>query len=200
MRVLNCLLDALRALSGHRHQSHWQAQAIEAPLPLHGYTKNSEADDYSDGIVLAAPNEIQEIRADYNSVSLTLKKHPLQWLRERHDLFRQCKKSIELATLTQHQFVRVAGLVTGRQRPGTATGIIFVTLEDETGNSNVIVRNEVQQRYREALLSATVLLVKGVIEMNHSLETTKVIHIVAGELIDYSAYLRDMELASRDFH
>ena len=192
--------DALRALSGHRHQSHWQAQAIETPLALRATAKKHDADDYCDGIVLAAPNEIQEIRADYNSVSLTLKKHPLQWLRERHDLFRQCKKSIELATLTQHRFVRVAGLVTGRQRPGTATGIIFVTLEDETGNSNVIVRNEVQQRYREALLSATVLLVKGVVEMHHSLETNKVIHIVAGELIDCSAYLRDVELASRDFH
>lgn len=187
--------DASSALSGHRHQSHWQAQAIEAPLALEANAKSHGANVYSDGIALAAPSEIQEIRADYNSVSLTLKKHPLQWLRERHDLFRQCKKHSQLATLTQHRFVRIAGIVTGRQRPGTETGIVFVTLEDETGNINVIVRDEVQQRCRDALLSATVLLVKGVLEMNQS-----VIHIVAGELIDCSEYLRDVELVSRDFH
>jgi len=185
--------DALRGLSGHRHQSHWQAQAIAAPLPFSA--ARAPHADYSDGIALAAPSEIQEIRADYNSTALTLKKHPLQWLRERHELFRQCKKSAELAQLTQRRFVRVVGVVTGRQRPGTASGIIFVTLEDETGNSNIIVRNDVQTRCREALLSATVLLVKGVIEMNQN-----VVHIVAGELIDCSGYLRDVELTSRDFH
>jgi error-prone DNA polymerase len=184
--------DALRVLSGHRHQSHWQAQAIETPLPI---AKSCEPGDYNDGIELKAPSEIQDIRADYNSASLTLKKHPLQWLRERHELFRQCKKHSELATLTHRRFVRIAGIVTGRQRPGTETGIIFITLEDETGNSNVIVREEVQKRCRDALLSATVLLVKGVLEMNQT-----VIHIVAGELIDCSEYLRDVELMSRDFH
>ncbi|MFT3930123.1 MAG: error-prone DNA polymerase [Spongiibacteraceae bacterium] len=187
--------DALHRLSGHRHQSHWQASAIAPPLALSGTKKNYGAYDYNDGILLSAPSEIQEIRADYNSTSLTLKKHPLQWLREQHDLFRQCKKSIDLKDLTPHRFVRVAGIVTGRQRPGTETGIIFVTLEDETGNSNVIVREDVQLRCREALLSASILLVKGIVEMNQS-----VIHIVAGELIDCSEYLYDVELVSRDFH
>ncbi len=200
--------DALRRLSGHRHQSHWQAQAIEKPLALvnasteknhrHAGSRGNHDDDnhlYNDGIQLRAPSEIQDIRADYNSASLTLKKHPLQWLRERYDVFRQCRKHSDLIALSQHRFVRIAGIVTGRQRPGTKTEIVFVTLEDETGNSNVIVRREVQLRCREALLSATVLLVKGVLEMNQG-----VIHVVAGELIDCSHYLRDIELVSRDFH
>lgn len=188
--------DALRNLSGHRHQSHWQALAIETPLSLPiNNSLNKNTYNYNDGIRLKAPSEIQEIRADYNSASLTLKKHPLQWLRERYDIFRQCRKHSELATLTPKRFVRIAGIVTGRQRPGTETGIVFVTLEDETGNHNVIVRSDVQLRCRDALLSATVLMVKGVLEMNQS-----VIHIVAGELIDCSAYLYDVELSSRDFH
>jgi error-prone DNA polymerase len=184
--------DALSTLSGHRHQSHWQAQAIEAPLAL---STQNYSQTYNDDIQLRAPSEIQDIRADYNSTSLTLKKHPLQWLRERYDVFQQCKKHSDLTSLSHHRFVRIAGIVTGRQRPGTETGIVFVTLEDETGNSNIIVRKEIQLRYRDALLSATVLMVKGVIEMNQS-----VVHIVAGELIDCSAYLSDVELVSRDFH
>jgi error-prone DNA polymerase len=85
--------------------------------------------------------------------------------------------------------------VTGRQRPGTSTGVVFVTLEDETGNVNVVVWKDVQVRYREPLLKARVLLVKGVVETNHD-----VTHVIAGELIDCTQYLRDMNLESRDFH
>src|SRR5690606_2098617 len=148
--------------------------------------------DYDDAVQLAAPSEIQDIRADYHSLRLSLKKHPVLWLREQHSIFRQCKKHDDLAALAQNRFVRVAGLVTGRQRPGTASGIVFVTLEDETGNINVIVRNEVQLRHREPLLTARVLIVKGVIETSQG-----VVHVVAGELVDASHYLDDMALASR---
>lgn len=185
--------DALRELSGHRHQSHWQAQAIAEPILDSGNDGSSE--NYNDGVTLPAPNEIQDIRADYNSTALTLKRHPLQWLREQHELFRRCARHSELLALGQNRFVRVAGIVTGRQRPGTASGIIFITLEDETGNINVIVRDEVQLRCRDALLKATLLLVKGVIETNQG-----VTHVLAGELIDCSRYLNDIELRSRDFH
>jgi error-prone DNA polymerase len=181
--------DALRDLSGHRHQSHWQAQAIAEPI------FDATDGDYSDGIALPAPSEIQDIRADYNSTALTLKRHPMCWLREQHELFRRCSAQRELTALSQNRFVRVAGIVTGRQRPGTASGIIFLTLEDETGNINVIVRSEVQLRCREALLKATLLLVKGVMETHQG-----VTHVLAGELVDCSAYLSEIELRSRDFH
>jgi error-prone DNA polymerase len=184
--------DALRDLSGHRYQSHWQAQAIAEPI----LRDNDNSDeDYNDGIELPAPSEIQDIRADYNSTSLTLKRHPLAWLREQHELFRCCTAYRELLTLSNHRFVRVAGIVTGRQRPGTETGIVFITLEDETGNTNIIVREDVQRRCREALLKATLLLVKGVLETSQG-----VTHVLAGELIDCSTYLNDVELRSRDFH
>ena len=85
--------------------------------------------------------------------------------------------------------------MTGRQRPGTASGVIFLTLEDETGNINVIVWKDRQQQYREVLLKSKLLLVKGIVEKNAS-----VIHIIAGQLVDCSAALKGYLLPSRDFH
>lgn len=181
--------DALRGLSGHRHQSHWEATSVEWEAPL-----DIDVDDPSDGIALPAPTEIQELTADYNSTGLTLGRHPMALLRERFDLFRGCKRQAELAELGHHRFVRIAGVVTGRQRPGTTTGVIFLTLEDESGNTNVVVWKDVQHRCRDALLKAKILMVKGYIETD-----SNVIHVIAGDLIDCSGYLRDMELQSRDF-
>src|SRR5690606_30950231 len=102
---MSCLIaaDALRALAGNRHQSHWQARAILPETPL-----ADGSIDYDDAVQLAAPSEIQDIRADYNSLRLSLKKHPVLWLREQHSIFRQCKKHDDLAALAQNRFVRVA--------------------------------------------------------------------------------------------
>jgi len=180
---------ALQCFSGHRHQGHWQTSAIDDTPPL-----ALEGDD-DDGIALPAPTEIQDITADYNSTGLTLGRHPMTLLRERHELFRRCKRHSELSAVNHGRFVRIAGIVTGRQRPGTESGVIFLTLEDETGNTNVVIWENVQQRCREALLKAKLLLVKGVVETDQS-----VLHVIAGQLIDCSDYLQDMQLESRDFH
>jgi error-prone DNA polymerase len=197
---------AVETLSGHRHQAHWQALAIPADIPLtrvpadHSRRTTSDyfqrtASDYDDQVILAAPTEAENIVADHNSTGLSLRRHPMQLLREQFPLFRQCKTHDELKTLNQGRFVRVAGLVTGRQRPGTKSGVIFVTLEDETGNINIVVWKDVQLRYREPLLKAKLLLIKGVIETDQN-----VVHVLAGELIDCSKYLATMDVRSRDFH
>jgi error-prone DNA polymerase len=112
-----------------------------------------------------------------------------------HPALRTCVRHQDLATLRNGRFVRIAGLVTGRQRPGTASGVIFLTLEDETGNTNVIVWRDLQTRLRAALLNARLLLVKGVLEQRHD-----VCHVIAGELIDHSALLPGLAVPSRDFH
>lgn len=182
--------DALRGLSGHRHQSHWEAATVDITPPL-----DLEAIDPSDGIELPAPTEMQELTADYNSVGLTLGRHPMELLRERHPDLRQCKRQADLPGLNQGRFVRVAGIVAGRQRPGTTSGVVFVTLEDETGNINVIVWANVQERCRDALLKSKLLMVKGTVETDHN-----VTHVIAGDLIDCSSFLEDMRLESRDFH
>lgn len=93
------------------------------------------------------------------------------------------------------RFVRIAGLVTCRQRPGTASGVLFLTLEDETGNNNVVVWPKVQENFREALMKGHLLLVKGTLQKRDG-----VTHIVAGALFDHSDALGNLETRSRDFH
>jgi error-prone DNA polymerase len=151
------------------------------------------ADDAS-RIALPAPSVGENLLADYHSAGLTLGPPPMALLRGRRPL-RGCARHRDLAGLVNGRFVRIAGLVTGRQRPGTASGVIFLTLEDETGNTNVIVWRDLQTRFRAALLDARLLLVKGVLEQRHD-----VCHVIAGELVDHSALLAGLAVPSRDFH
>ena len=136
---------------------------------------------------LQPPSETEELYADYSNTGLSLGRHPMELLREQFPVFRQCKRHIDLADLGHRRFVRIAGLVTGKQRPGTASGVVFLTLEDETGNSNVVVWQSVQKTCRQALLKAQLLMVKGVVETDGA-----VVHVIAQELTDCS------ELLARD--
>jgi len=103
--------------------------------------------------------------------------------------------SQELLHTPTGKMVRVAGLVTCRQRPGTASGVIFITLEDETGQINVVVWRAVSEKQRRPLLAATLLGVHGVLEREGT-----VTHLIAGKLTDYSALLGELVTHSRDFH
>jgi error-prone DNA polymerase len=132
--------------------------------------------------------------ADYASLGLTLGRHPLALL--RHRLSRLGLIDAEkMHGLPHGSTARVAGLVTCRQRPDTASGVVFVTLEDETGNINVVVWNRLVERQRRELLGARLLGVQGSIERDG-----EVVHLVARRLVDYSALLGPLETASRDFH
>jgi len=144
--------------------------------------------------VLAPPSEGADIVADYASLGLTLGRHPLALLRER--LRRLGLLDAEkMRQLPHGSAARVAGLVTCRQRPDTASGVVFVTLEDETGNINVVVWNRLVERQRRELLGARLLGVHGTIERDG-----EVVHLVARRLVDHSALLGPLETASRDFH
>lgn len=112
-----------------------------------------------------------------------------------NNLFKQCKKASELPTVHNGGFVRVAGLVTGRQRPGTAKGVLFLTLEDETGNINVVVWKSTQETFRASLLASKLLIIKGTVETDNN-----VIHVIAGHLQDASEWLAEFSIKSRDFH
>ncbi|GMU47327.1 MAG: error-prone DNA polymerase [Porticoccaceae bacterium] len=180
---------ALRCLSGHRHRAHWEIAGLERPSPL-----AMAVTDGDSRIRLPAPGVSEDLIADYRSTGLTLGPHPMALLRGHRGL-RGCARHRDLVGLGNGRFVRIAGLVTGRQRPGTASGVIFLTLEDETGNTNVIVWRDVQARFRTALLGARLLLVKGVLEQRHG-----VCHVIAGELLDHSALLAGLAVPSRDFH
>ena len=127
-------------------------------------------------------------------MGLTLRRHPLALLRERMREQRLLSAS-ELLPLGDGAIARVAGIVTCRQRPGTAAGVTFVTLEDETGMINVVVWRDIAERQRRELLGASLLAVYGVLQRQGS-----VIHLVARRLVDRSAWLGALDLRSRNFH
>jgi error-prone DNA polymerase len=144
--------------------------------------------------VLAAPSEGEDIVADYASLGLTLGRHPVALLRER--LARQrMSTAAELRSLPHGHIARVTGLVTGRQRPGTASGVTFVTLEDETGMINVIVWRDLAERQRKELLRSSLLTVYGTLEREG-----EVVHLIAGRLRDQTGLLGNLVTHSRDFH
>ena len=131
---------------------------------------------------------------DYQTTGLSLRPHPMAILRNVSP-FDRCCVHTDLPSLSSGRFVRVAGLVTGRQRPGTANGTVFLTLEDETGNTNVIVWRRTQEHFRKPLLTAKLLMIKGTVETDKN-----VTHVIAGALIDMSHKLTDLGIQSRDFH
>jgi error-prone DNA polymerase len=186
--------DALAQLSGHRPQTQWEAAALAPAAPLLSELERGDKTHLHDAVTRPAPGPCEDMLGDYHSTGLSLKYHPLQLLRQ-HPRFARCPPAVQLPQLPHGRFVRVAGVVTGRQRPGTAKDIIFMTLEDETGNINVIVKPEVQERCRKALLNSRIALVKGVLERR-----TGTAHVVAGHIEDVSAVLSEFEQPSRDFH
>ncbi|MGL4564414.1 MAG: OB-fold nucleic acid binding domain-containing protein, partial [Halioglobus sp.] len=186
--------DALASISGHRHQSQWQIMALEQARPLLQDEQHAPASYFDDGVQLPAPGVAEEVLADYRATGLTLRAHPMSLLRERPP-FNRCKRHADLAQMGgNNRFVRIAGLVTCRQRPGSASGVLFLTLEDETGNSNIVVWQRTQQQFRQPLMTAQLLLVNGTLEKKDN-----VIHIIAGALYDYSHELQALQVTSRDF-
>jgi error-prone DNA polymerase len=143
---------------------------------------------------LQAPGLGESVVADYRSSGLSLKAHPLSLLRDRLSAFKVQPAAV-LALSRNGQLVRASGLVTHRQRPETAKGVVFVTLEDETGAVNVIVWPAVAKAQRQALLASTLLTVYGVWQAEGDVR-----HLVAKTLVDHSDLLHGLVTRSRDFH
>jgi error-prone DNA polymerase len=180
---------ALAALAGHRRKAHWLTAGFERQMgllddaPVHEVTPQ-----------LKPPREGEDIVADYESLGLTLGRHPLALLRSRlanMGLY----TALELQTMPNGKEARTAGIVTCRQRPGTANGVVFVTLEDETGYTNVVVWNDLVEKQRRELLHSRLLGVDGLIQREGEIE-----HLVARRLYDHSRLLGKLATASRDFH
>jgi error-prone DNA polymerase len=180
--------NALQELSGHRRDALWDVTGVERLPPLLDATDINET-----APCLAAPSEGENIVADYQSLGLTLGRHPLALLRNRLDRQRVAKAD-SLRDFAHGSPVRVTGLVTGRQRPGSAKGVIFVTLEDESGNVNVVVWPDLAEIQRRELLGASLLTVYGIVQREG-----EVIHVVAHRLRDQSPLLGGLLVGSRDF-
>jgi len=187
---LSCLAaaDALAAIAGHRRAALWETLAVDAPTRLAMAARPDARPK------LAPPTEGDDIVGDYASLGLTLRRHPLALLRER--LSRQrIRSSEDVARSRNGQHIRIAGIVTCRQRPATASGVIFVTLEDEAGYVNVIVWNDLADRQRRELLGSKLLAVHGEVQRQGA-----VVHILARRLEDLSPLLGRLATTSHDFH
>lgn len=180
---------ALAPLHGHRRQARWAARGVETRLPL--FAQVAEQDWPAP---LHAPSEGQNIVDDYAHLGLTLGRHPIALIREHLHKLRMIETA-QLQNVAHGQRVRVAGLVTCRQRPASSSGVTFVTLEDETGCSNIVVWQRVAEKQRRELLSARLLGVAGKVERDG-----EVIHVIAQHLEDHSALLGQLVSVSRDFH
>jgi DNA-directed DNA polymerase III PolC len=181
--------DALAGLAGHRYRAFWQVSGAERTLPLLGADTS-----VPEGIpLLRAPREGHDIVADYGSLGLSLRRHPLALLRKRLEA-RGIVTTEALWDLPTGRRVTTAGMVITRQRPGSASGVTFVTMEDETGHVNLIVWKRVAEEQRAALLGSRLLEVRGVLQREGD-----VLHVIAQRLTDLSALLGELTFESRDF-
>ncbi|MBV2128534.1 error-prone DNA polymerase [Arsukibacterium indicum] len=208
--------NALAAISGDRYNSRWQLLDKQQSLPLFcaeeslqnkpviltakNIKKASEAQEVAEktvqyqAMVLPAPSEIDEVLEDYAATGLSLQQHPIALLRKAGKL----PRSIDAESLKEVRHkspVRISGLVTLRQRPGTAAGVTFISLEDETGTANVVVWLATAQAQQQAFLTAQILQVDGILEREGD-----VTHVIAGRLTDLSHELAAFASKSRDFH
>ncbi len=193
-RALNALAqaDALRTLAGHRAQAHWEAAAIRSMPKLLAEARFDEMPTR-----LPALSEAREIIADYRGLGIPMHRHPLALLRDRLARHR-VSTSEALRAFPDGRLARASGLVTHRQRPDTASGTIFVTLEDETGTVNVIVWPDVFDRHRSAVLASKLMTVYG--RWQRDAETGgEVRHLIAQKVVDHTRWLGELDVSSRDF-
>ncbi|WP_085695121.1 MULTISPECIES: error-prone DNA polymerase [unclassified Pseudomonas] len=191
-RALALLADcgALRGLAGHRHRARWEVAGVQAQLGLFAGLPGQDEPE----VVLPKPSVGEDLHADYATLGTTLGPHPLALLRDELRA-RRCRSSRELQEVEHGRPVSIAGLVTGRQRPGTASGVTFVTLEDEFGNVNVVVWRDLADRQRRVLVGSQLLKVDGRWEREGEVR-----HLIAGRLSDLSPLLNGIRVQSRDFH
>ncbi len=180
--------NAFASLAGNRYQARWQLMETVSELPL----MHNQRDPHQLSLV---PNDTDTLLEDYHSTGLSLTQHPISLLlaAQRLPRFTLAK---DLKDKPHQSVVTVIGCVTGRQAPGTASGVTFITLEDPTGNINVIVWQASARAQKQAYLKSTILQVNGILERGDG----DVTHIIAGRLTDLSHLLGELDLKARHFH
>lgn len=181
---------ALKGLAGHRHRARWEVAGVEKPLPLFDQVPATPESI----LHLPMPSAGEDMVADYAMTGLTLGRHPLSFLRSQLQAQR-CKRSSELAAVPHGRSIQFAGLVRLRQRPETAGGVTFLTLEDEDGMVNALVWQQVAERQRRVLLGAQILHINARLERVDGVQ-----HLIIDRMADYSNLLSGIEARSRDFH
>ncbi|MEL6111021.1 MAG: OB-fold nucleic acid binding domain-containing protein, partial [Planctomycetota bacterium] len=184
--------DALASIAGDRRAAIWQSLGQES-RPGESPLFDSVDDEESVPEDLVAMSPLEEVYADYGAIGLSLKAHPMSFVRDELDR-KRCTCAGDLSSLRNGQHVRVAGLVLLRQRPSTAKGIWFVTLEDETGSMNLVLFPKVWERFFKVAKTSNAWMVDGKLESKHG-----VIHVIVGRITDLSSEVDGLTLRSRDF-
>ncbi|WP_416194777.1 error-prone DNA polymerase [Pseudomonas sp. AH2] len=180
---------ALRGLLGHRHLARWEVAGVEAQRPL--FAEQTAIEEPQ--VPLPLPTVGEDMYADYDTLGTTLGPHPLALLRPQLSA-RRCRSSRDLISIEHGRSINAAGLVIGRQRPQTASGVIFVTLEDEHGMINVVVWHDLAERQRRVLVGSRLLQVYGRLESKDGVR-----HLIAQRLQDLTPLLTGLDVRSRDF-
>lgn len=186
---------ALESLAGDRRAAYWQSLAQDTTaqeLSLLEATGADVDDALPEFLQPMAP--IEEVYADYETTGLSLRAHPVSFVRDQLDRLRVVTAG-KLKELDDGKFVRVAGLVLLRQRPSTAKGITFVTLEDETGTMNLVLKPKIWERHYKVARRSNAWLVHGVLENREG-----IVHLVVGRIDDLTEQVAGLILKSRDFH
>lgn len=180
--------NALKVLTNNRYSARWALMESESELPLLQEQEQTFSFD-------TQPSDIENMLEDYAATSLSLDKHPIQLLREA-GLLSKYTPANRLFEKSHKSVVSVVGVVIGRQAPGTAAGVTFMTLEDDTGNSNVVVWIATARAQKQAFLKSKIVKVSGILERGDG----DVTHIIAGKIVDLSHLLEELNTSSRDFH
>ena len=175
--------DAFRSMGFDRRQALWEIVALQ-DRPLALYAGQSAADASEKKIALPVMTDAEHVVQDYASVSLSLKAHPVSFVREKLQLL-HIISTAALINGNNGDWVKVAGLVLVRQRPGTAKGVCFITIEDETGFANLVVFQNLFEEYRKEILQSRLLMVEGTLQREG-----EVIHVIVKHCYDLSKFLR----------
>jgi error-prone DNA polymerase len=199
--------DAFGSLGLDRRRALWQIRGLDpAPLPLFAPTAEAEREP---AVMLPTAPLGEQVADDYRMLRLSLKAHPVRLLRSRlaRDGYLKSRRIFELP---QGRRVKAAGVVVTRQRPGSANGVIFITLEDETGNANLIVWPKTFERFRRVVLQSMMMGVEGPVQRDGI-----VVHVLAERLVSLDRLLGRLSadvaassaqdearfhVQSRDFH
>ncbi|WP_214072626.1 error-prone DNA polymerase [Mucilaginibacter sp. dw_454] len=183
--------DAFRSLGADRRQALWEVSALgDRPIALFEGQQSETVKEVQ--IQLPLMTEGEHVVQDYSTVGLSLKNHPVALVREKLELLRNTKIS-DLKTMKDGDAVRVAGLITVRQRPGTAKGILFMTLEDETGAANIVVWEKLFDKFRKEIIQSRLFMVEGKLQIEG-----EVIHVVAKRCFNLNNLLCGLTIANED--
>ncbi len=177
--------DAFRSLGSDRRQALWEITALgDRPIGLFEGKPSQSSVEGQIELPLLSPS--QHVVADYARIGLSIKAHPLSFLRDKLDLLHVVPTE-KLNRIKNNMPVKVCGLITVRQRPGTSKGVLFVTIEDDTGFANVVIWSQVFEKYRKEILRAKLFMVAGKVQVEG-----EVVHIIAERCFDMSGLLKNL--------